>query len=226
MAGALPYKTIREFLSRSNISPSTGSQPPRLGAVSQVEATTRPGAISQVEHGVRRRGRCSLISAANTKRAFSKGVLPEIGRFSSTREEFAKRRRGRLITRMPPTWPFSYAPFATASCKGGETPSEGLPLMKTARFLAGWGVFSAIRQERAERQGLVPRGQAKCAEAKSPIPWSWRRAPRAVPQRSEDCLSTGYAATTRGVLANRSHPTTRGAPAGRSYPTLGGAAAG
>ena len=31
-------------------------------------------------------------------------------------------------------------------------------------------------------------------------------APRAVPQRSEDCLSTGYAAATRGVLAGRSYP--------------------
>ena len=31
-------------------------------------------------------------------------------------------------------------------------------------------------------------------------------APRAVPQRSEDCLSTGHAAATRGVLAGRSYP--------------------
>ena len=225
MVGALPYKTIREFLSRSNIIPSAHPQPRALVAAA-CPARSSAAQRGLFEHGACRRGRCSLISAANTKRAFSKGVLPEIGRFSSTREEFARRRRVRLITRMPPTWPFSYASFATASCEGGKTPSEGLLLMKTARFLAGWGVFSAIRQKRTERQGLVPRGQAKCAEAKSPSPWAWRRAPRAVPQRSEDCLSTGYAATTRGVLANRSHPTTRGAPAGRSYPTLGGAVAG
>ena len=165
MVGALPYKTIQGFLSRSSISPNTGPQPPRLGAVSRVEATTRPGAISQVEHGVRRRGRCSLISAANPKRAFSKGVLPEIGRFSSTREEIAMRRRGRLITRMPPTWPFSYASFATASCEGGKTPSERLPLMKTARFLAGWGVFSAIRQE-----GLKDRDSSHEGRPSAPKP--------------------------------------------------------
>ena len=38
---------------------------------------------------------------------------------------------------MPLTWPFPYTPLATASCEGEKTPSEGLPLMKTARFLAG-----------------------------------------------------------------------------------------
>ena len=131
-----------------------------------------------------------------------RGVLQEIGQFSSTQKAITKRKRSCLITRMPLTWPFSYTPLATASCEGEKTPSEGLPLMKTARFLAGWSVFSAMRPERgAQGQGLAPQEQAKRAKDRSPSPWARQRAPRAVPQRSEDCLSTGYAAAIRGATA-------------------------
>ena len=81
MVGALPYKTIRRFLSRSNIIPSAHPQPPRLGAASQVEATARPGAISQVEHEVRRRNpkpldmaTCPARSSAAQRGLFEHGV--------------------------------------------------------------------------------------------------------------------------------------------------------
>ena len=78
---------------------------------------------------------------------FGEGVLPEIGWFSSTREEDTGEgvpSRSRGVADLALCLP----PFAASKYERREAPSEGPLLMKTSRFLAGLPSFSATEVRR------------------------------------------------------------------------------
>lgn len=71
--------------------------------------------------------------------------MPEIGHSSSSLGANAGS-RGRLLVRWYSlTWPYVRMPFAVTCRRVRVSPPKGLMLMKTARFLAGWGVRSFVR---------------------------------------------------------------------------------
>lgn len=72
--------------------------------------------------------------------------MPEIGHFSSSRGANAGSWGMRLGCWSSLNWPYARMPFAVARRRARTTSPKGLMLMKTARFLAGWGVL--------ERRGL------------------------------------------------------------------------
>ena len=109
--------------------------------------------------------------------------MPEIGWFSSTREESTG--RGVLCPKalVSLTWPYA------AAVRGGQVrvarsarrePPRGLTLMKTSRFLAGLPCFSATKA----RGGRL-RGRARISEPTAP-----RRRKRAVDQAIESSHHT------------------------------------
>ena len=95
--------------------------------------------IPQTEYGKRPPGKCCVRS--KLCRAFSKGVLPEIGQFSSYREGGAWG-KGRSIERhVSLTWHYASVPPALACRRNRTALCERPSVMKTTRFLAGWGGF-------------------------------------------------------------------------------------
>ena len=80
-------------------------------------------------------------------RDLSRGVLPEIGWFSSTREESAEKGappRSCCVADLA----LCLRSLAASKYEGRETPSESPLLMKTSRFLAGLPSFSASEAHR------------------------------------------------------------------------------
>ena len=71
--------------------------------------------------------------------------MPEIGHSSSSLGANAGSRGRRLVRWYSPTWPYARMPFAVTCRRARASPPKGLMLMKTARFLAGWGARSCIR---------------------------------------------------------------------------------
>ncbi len=98
---------------------------------------------------------------------FSRGVLPETGWFSSTREESAGRRGLYSKVVAPMTWPYVCRSLAAAKREGRKAPSRSLLLMKTSRFLAGLPSFSAT-----EVRGGRLRGRACASEPSDTYAWA------------------------------------------------------
>lgn len=71
--------------------------------------------------------------------------MPEIGHSSSSLGANAGSRGRRLVRWYSLTWPYARMPFAVTCRRARASPPKGLMLMKTARFLAGWGVRSCGR---------------------------------------------------------------------------------
>ena len=71
--------------------------------------------------------------------------MPEIGHSSSSRGANAGSRGRRLIRWYSLTWPYARMSFAVTRRRARTSPPRGRSLMKTARFLAGWGVRSFVR---------------------------------------------------------------------------------
>lgn len=65
--------------------------------------------------------------------------MPEIGHSSSSLGANAGSRGRRLVRWYSLTWPYARMPFAVTCRRARASPPKGLMLMKTARFLAGWG---------------------------------------------------------------------------------------
>lgn len=72
--------------------------------------------------------------------------MPEIGHSSSSRGSNAGSRGMRLGCWSSPDWPYPCASLVVTCRRVRASPPKGFMLMKTARFLAGWGVL--------ERRGL------------------------------------------------------------------------
>ena len=72
--------------------------------------------------------------------------MPEIGHSSSSLGANAGSRGMRLGCWPSLNWPYARMPFAVTCRRARRSPPRGRSLMKTARFLAGWGVL--------ERRGL------------------------------------------------------------------------
>lgn len=71
--------------------------------------------------------------------------MPEIGHSSSSLGANAGSRGRRLVRWYSLTWPYARMPFAVTCRRVRASPPKGLMLMKTARFLAGWGIRSFVR---------------------------------------------------------------------------------
>lgn len=71
--------------------------------------------------------------------------MPEIGHSSSSLGANAGSWGRRLVRWYSLTWPYVRMPFAVTCRRARASPPKGLMLMKTARFLAGWGVRSFVR---------------------------------------------------------------------------------
>ena len=65
--------------------------------------------------------------------------MPEIGYSSSSLGANAGSRGRRLVRWYSLTWPYVRMPFAVTCRRARRSPPRGRSLMKTARFLAGWG---------------------------------------------------------------------------------------
>lgn len=65
--------------------------------------------------------------------------MPEIGHSSSSLGANAGSRGRRLVRWYSLTWPYTRMPFAVTCRRVRASPPKGFMLMKTARFLAGWG---------------------------------------------------------------------------------------
>ena len=71
--------------------------------------------------------------------------MPEIGHSSSSLGANAGSRGRRLVRWYSLTWPYARMPFAVTCRRARASPPKGLMLMKTARFLAGWGAHGVGR---------------------------------------------------------------------------------
>lgn len=92
--------------------------------------------------------------------------MPEIGHFSSSRGANAGSRGMRLGCWYLLTWPYARMPFAVTCRRARASPPKGLMLMKTVRFLAGWGV-------RARRRVATLRHDELIYVMTSWKEWSW-----------------------------------------------------
>ncbi len=110
---------------------STGwTEYPPNGLKSSGARTSSRGAYSKIDPA-----RCDL----------REGDMPEIGHSSSSRGSNAGSRGRRLGCRYSVTWPYARMSFAVTCRRARTSPPRGRSLMKTARFLAGWGVRSFVR---------------------------------------------------------------------------------
>lgn len=69
----------------------------------------------------------------------------------------------------PLTWPYSSHSLRPSAARGGETPSEGFPLMKTTRFPAG----PPLEKWRHSLEGQGSGSQAFATRATRPCPLPW-----------------------------------------------------
>lgn len=81
--------------------------------------------------------------------------MPEIGHFSSSRGANAGSRGMRLGCWYLLTWPYARMPFAVTCRRARASPPKGLMLMKTVRFLAGWGVRARRRVATLRHDELI-----------------------------------------------------------------------
>ena len=84
--------------------------------------------------------------------------MPEIGHPSSSRGANAGSRGRRLRCRYSLTWPYVRMPFAWTRRRGRRSLPKRLMLMKTARFLAGWGARGVGRESLIQGR-CVPNGR-------------------------------------------------------------------
>ena len=99
------------------------------GRPSRVRASTRGRVISLGKDGLFKL-ELSILSFSRGRPARNRVVFIISGRIRA-------RRRKPSAKQTPLNWPYSSRRFRPLVTRDGETPSEGFPLMKTARFLAG-----------------------------------------------------------------------------------------
>ena len=83
--------------------------------------------VSHLRDGVRFTGPAHFASSFFGMRDLSRGILPEIGWFSSTRKRDAGRKGLCQKAVVPMTWPYARRLFATAKCECREAPGESPP---------------------------------------------------------------------------------------------------
>lgn len=146
--------------------------------------------IPQTEYGKRPPDKCCVRSKLG--RAFSKGgpARNQAVFIISGRRGLGKGRS--IVRRVSLTWHYASAPPALACRRDRTALCERPSVMKTTRFLAGWGgfcdmppAFDGLSSFRGRRRSTLALELEQLTQAPSPKPWCPSPAPRPVGKRNQ-----------------------------------------